>query len=395
MTRKIKTANEMFDILSTMGNGKFATICHMGDVKINYPDEKVGGFLGFFQHTEKGNPQLFGKRFGLKNLSGIIRITRYRQLNWLSQEKMGSSYSQFRQNADNIRQQFGVPKAKPRKSPYETIKYGNGIRVGNTPNIQGRAYVHQNTYSAKKDTIYLGIDNLGHIVKEFKYDELKQYFQYSNNIDGLNALRKLTKDNNVINDYISKILSLKMQYRTFFNDRIIYIIGSSDSEQFYFTNNNLTSSIGDIYVRPQEIISKVKQLFNTDTQIMQENIKKQNKLIENMKRNTVRLTEAQLHRVIRESVNRLINEISSRRASNSAGLADKQSKFNGINALKRKFKGQRTKSKEDYKNQSERLKQYSSDKQNKENEGKSETFKKLNSNYNKNQFKQGQKGNKM
>ena len=289
MVRRIASANEMFDILSNMDSGKFASFCHLNYAPIDSP--KKGKNIDF---------DTIGKKFNINDLKGIITITRYYDLNWSNQQSIAQKYASFRQSANEIRRKFGLEDAQKRKSPFQTVKHGLGIVLGNTPNIKDRTYFSQNTFNCKRDISYYGVNSVGRIICEFLPQHLKEYLKdRKRDIDGYNKLCKITQDEKVLGDYINQIMNLKMEYTRFMCDRIIYIIGADREGKFIFANNNLTSEINGLKIDKNQLLGIVQQKYKLDLNKINENT---------MKRQIVRLTEQDLHKVINESVRRIIKE---------------------------------------------------------------------------------------
>lgn len=312
MARKVVGSSELFDTLDNIqGNGEFATICYLMGVTINdeYSERRKNPLTNRMKTMP--NFERIAAELNTVGLSGFIMLAKY-QLHWSSKEHMDKLYGKYKDSANAIRREVGIPEiGNSNKVSHKTIGYGGGVVVGNTPNTTGRTYSMQNGATAKKTYQYYGIDSNGHVIREFSKDEITKYLKFQvREVDGLSHLKKLTQDQKILDDYTARIKALNFSYKKFEADHILYAVGTSQEGKFYFINDNLIDNVKDVTVIPGELRQIAREKCKADYGIMSENIKKYNNLLkENIKmKNKIKLTESQLHEVIKESVIRTLKE---------------------------------------------------------------------------------------
>ena len=311
MARKIARAEELFDTLNDIeGEGEYTTLCYLMGVSINndYMEKRKNPLTNRMKNYP--NFERIASETNTMGLSGFILLARYR-LHWKSKKGMDKSYwDEYVPNANKIRTSFGLdPIKKQEKVSHTTMQYGSGVVVGNTDNTQGRVYSMQNGATAEKDYHYYGVTSDGEIIREFSKDEIKKYLKFqAREVDGMSALKKLTQDQAILDDYTAQMKALKFAYKKFEGDHILYAVGTSKmGGQFYFINDNLIDNVSDVYVKPYRLRELARQKCKEDYGIIAESVKKYKNIIKESM-NRIRLTEAQLHRVIKESVMRILSE---------------------------------------------------------------------------------------
>lgn len=314
MAKKIATANDMFDFLSTLSSNVNVTVCHMNAVKLK-KTKKIRN-----QETNRINSvvdyEKLGSIIGTNNLASVISLTKYSGVKWQTHDQFAKDYGNFVNQSNKIRSEFGLKPMQRREKNIERISFGNDKLTLGKKNNQGKSYVEQNTFDCDKEVIYYGVDKNGNIIGEFSFNEICKYLDNDRSIGGLSELQKMVKDDNIIDSYIDKVIKLRMEYTQFLNDRILYIIGESNGEKCYFVNDKPTNIIGDININLNDIMDYIKVNFYRDFRMMTENKKKYN-----MEKQLIRLTEQDLHKVIKESVKKVLTELDWRTMLNASKVA--------------------------------------------------------------------------
>lgn len=304
MARKIVDSSALFDTLDNVGgNGEFVTICYMMGVTIgdDFMEKRKNPLTNRMKNFP--NFERISSELNTVGLSGFIMLAKY-QLHWSSKTNMDKLYGKYKDSANQIRQNFGIEPIKNSDNvSHQTINYGGGVVVGNTPNTMGRTYSMQNGATAKKKYTYYGVDGNGNIIREFAKEEVSKYLKYSNKgVDGLTQLKKLNATQEVLDDYTEQIKALNFTYKKFEADHILYAVGTSDdNEKFFFINDHLIDNVGGVNVNTTQLRDIARAKCKEDYNIVAENM--------NRNKNKISLTESQLHRVIRESVNRVLSEM--------------------------------------------------------------------------------------
>ena len=278
MARKIARAEELFDTLNDIeGEGEYTTLCYLMGVSINndYMEKRKNPLTNRMKNYP--NFERIASETNTMGLSGFILLARYR-LHWKSKKGMDKSYwDEYVPNANKIRTSFGLdPIKKQEKVSHTTMQYGSGVVVGNTDNTQGRVYSMQNGATAEKDYHYYGVTSDGEIIREFSKDEIKKYLKFqAREVDGMSALKKLTQDQAILDDYTAQMKALKFAYKKFEGDHILYAVGTSKmGGQFYFINDNLIDNVSDVYVKPYRLRELARQKCKEDYGIIAESVKK-------------------------------------------------------------------------------------------------------------------------
>lgn len=299
MARRLTNVDEMFDILSSMNAGKFATICYVNvasllRTKRSIDMEKFGQDLE--NNRREGDSFWYDplKKFHSddsvkKNpIYAIISVTRY-NLNWSTEESYNKNFKKYMDAKNAIDKRWEIYKEPEDRKPGGFSKVNSmGISVGNTDNTVNRAYIHQNTYNAKKITTYYVVNEDGKIQGEIPYEAIRSILSKKTK-SGINALKKLNKSDEEIKQYLDEIDSLKFNIGTFLVDKILYIVATVNGEKIFFINDRLPSEIANINVDSQSFIDMVRELFNKSYKdITEACIKFKNKLMESRIRIAVR-----------------------------------------------------------------------------------------------------------
>ena len=279
MARRIATANEFFDILSSMKGGCFATIGYVTGANLNIPQVKkknpeTGRMKGYDDY------ETFGKELGHDGeVGGVIKLTSY-TLNWSTPESIGKAYKKYKADANNIRSEFGLEPMQDRESYKSTQEYGdNGISTysGNNDELKLHSYTAQNVHNARTKGIYYLISTEGKVMREVDKSELLSYFKKKSEMSGVSALRKMGATEERIQEFIDKMNGLKMSYKNFEASSILYMVATVNGEKIVYINENLTQSVRGINIIPAEFTKIAKERYNIDFRTIQEAIEESEK----------------------------------------------------------------------------------------------------------------------
>lgn len=274
MARRIASANEFFDILSSMKGGCFATIGYVTGANLNIPKEQrrnpeTGRMKGYEDYVT------FGKELGHDGeVGGVIKLTSY-TLNWSTPENIAKAYSNYKTAANNIRNEFGIPPIKDIEGYKTTQQYGDkGVSVysGKNQDIELHSYTSQNTHNARIKSMYYLIDTEGMVMREVDKNELVNYFKKKSGISGVTDLKKMGATEERIKEYIDRIKALGMSYTTFESSSILYMVATVNGEKIVYINDNLTQSVRGINIVPAEFTKIAKDRYKKDFLTLQEAI---------------------------------------------------------------------------------------------------------------------------
>lgn len=301
--RRIATSNEFFDILDRIGNGKFVTIGYVTGANLNVPTVKkknpltnrMKGYPDYSVFTDEGDGEI----------GALVKITSY-NMRYLNRQTVGKKYGEYKNSANAIRTNFGIDPIADRESyKQETTWSPNGPELYNGKNsdLQSHSYNPQNLYGVKPKGIVYAVDTDGHIMKELSQEQIKPYLKAKREVDGVAALRKMGAEEERINDYISQIQNLKFSYKNFESNSILWIAATINGEKIVYINDNLARAVDGIDIRPEDFRAIARKRYQIDLTNLQEVTRK------TMNKQIIRLTESDLHRLIKESVKNYLNEI--------------------------------------------------------------------------------------
>lgn len=311
--RTVKSSNDFFDILDSINGGAIVTIGYVTSADLNVPIVKRKNPL---TNRMKGynDYSVFQNESG-REIGALVKVTSY-NFNYRNRQSVHDEYhNKIKPQMNAIRQEFGVPEVQAKASYKDVVKFGgNGQEVykGGNESKFGNSYSPQNMFKPLhvKGVVYL-VDTQGNIIRGLDEKEVVPYLKAKKEPTGVSALRKMGADEERIQEYINRIKELKFSYRNFEANSILYIVATVNGEKIIYINDNLKRCVDDIDINPQDFIAVAKDRYKKDLQAIQEmflrNKKKINENI-NMKKKLVRLTESDLHRIIKESVNRVIKE---------------------------------------------------------------------------------------
>ena len=278
MSRRIATANEFFDILSSMKGGCFATIGYVTGANLNLPKVKrknpqTGRMVGYDDY------ETFGKELGQDGeIGGIVKLTSY-TLNWSNPKNIANAYQKYKDNLNTIRSEYGLKPTQARESYKSTQSYGNnGISTytGGNDDLKLHSYTAQNTHNARIKSFYYLIDTEGMVMREVNKDELLSYFKKKNELSGVKELRDMGETEERIQEYIDKVKNLKMSYQTFESSSILYMVATVNGEKIVYINENLSQCVKGVNIIPAEFTKIAKERYKIDYSALQEAIEEYN-----------------------------------------------------------------------------------------------------------------------
>lgn len=271
--RRVASPEELFDILAQLdpmeGSGGRSTpkvtIGYVTAANLNYPTIKKKNPA---TNRMKSYPDMatFGADMGEQGeIGGVIKLTSY-NLNFRNPERVGQRYSEYKNQANDIRQRYGLePMAS--KSYTGNANFGDtGIKTYDGANdaLRSHTYTPQNVFGAVKKSVYYLVGADGHIVREVDANALKNYFKGKAEVSGVPALRKMGVEEAKIQEYIKELTNLGMDYKNFEHSSILYIVCTVANEPLIYINDNLSQSINDIAVIPADFIAVAKDRYKKD-----------------------------------------------------------------------------------------------------------------------------------
>ena len=325
--RRIATIDEIIDIMSSIRGGSFVTICYMSSAKVGKTLTSRGIDIDKFgedleQNRTEGDDEIYNtlsqyqkggaSRSNKFPFGGIVKMSRY-QVNWQSEESYNKKYSQYADARDELLAKYGAS-VTHRDSHDEKQDFGKGgVSVGATDNTRGKLYTHQNGATIKNaKSEYFVVDKEGELLGAISPNAIEQIVAKSGDLDGVGALRKIGATDEQIKEYTDELRKLNFRVLKLMYNSVLFIIATVNGEKIFYINDKLERQVGSgnyiVPINPQSFIQKANEIFQESNKL-QEMIEYNNQTInENMKQ-VIRLTESDLHRVIKESVKKILNEI--------------------------------------------------------------------------------------
>lgn len=309
--RRLETSDKFFDIIDDVKKTWWVTIGYVTGANVNVPKVKrknpdtnrMKGYPDYTAFKKEGYDQEIG---------AMVSITSY-NFQYFPTNIAKQKYGEYKNAANAIRREFGIPEIQDKENDYtQTINYGNGISAygGKNPEKMGHTYTNQNIYDAKIKGITYLVSTDGNIIRGLSNDEVKPYLKAKREIDGVAALRKINAQQEVIDNYISRIKELKYKYKRFESSSILWMVATTktDNEKIVYINDKLQRAVDDININPESFIKiaeeRYKDAINEMVNKRNKSLIKENKLIN---KKIVRLTESQLKNMIIEAVNNYLD----------------------------------------------------------------------------------------
>ena len=307
--RVLKDSNEFFDLLDKIGDNKFVSVGYVTganlDVpkikKVNPATNRMKGYDDYSSFQDEGGDEI----------GALVKITSY-NFRYRNRKSVAQQYDQYKKDVDAIRGEFGLEPTGTKQGYKERNEYGNnGVNTysGNRDELQGHSYYEQNLFGARVNGVVYAVNTEGHIIKELSPEQVQPYLKKKSEVSGVSALRKMGAEEEQIQSFIEKIGSLKMNYRQFEANSILWVAATVDGEKIVYINDNLARTVNDIDINPQDFIEIAKKRYAKELNNLTESYKRISKRI-------IRLTESDLHRMIMncvgnimESRKRKLNEV--------------------------------------------------------------------------------------
>lgn len=291
--RIIKSAKDFFDILESIPDNRWISIGYVMGANLDIPKIKRKNPV---TNRMKGYPD-YSAFEGGSDIGALVAITSY-NFRFRHRNVINKTYRDVivpKKNA--IRAEYGIDSVQGKEDYKQANAYGNGNSasyVGANEKLAGHSYMPQNTYNAKKKTMYYAIGTDGHILRPLTPDEVRPYMAKKKAFEGESALRKMGVEEERIQEYIKKIKDLGFTYKNFEFSSILWLCATVDGEPIIYINDNLARAVDDIDIRPEDFRKIARERYNIEL----------NQLGESLKRKKT-LTEAVIGKALRESINKL------------------------------------------------------------------------------------------
>ena len=298
--RRIATPNEFFDILDRMGDNKFVTIGYVTSANLNVPKVKR---INPLTNRMKGYDDY--SSFGDEEIGALVKISSY-NMRYRRRDVIAKQYGEYKDSANRIKREYGLDPIKDKENSYkDRINYGEqGVDLykGSNDNLQGHSYYSQNVYGIKPKSVVYCVGTDGHIIKALSQEQVIPYLKEKRQVDGVSALKKMGVEEERIQEYISKIQALKMNYKNFEANSILWIAATINGEKIVYINDNLCRTVNDVDINPQDFVAIAKKRYEKDLLTLQE-------MTNRMKNNVIRVNEKMFSKIINESVNKILSEL--------------------------------------------------------------------------------------
>lgn len=322
MARKVKDINELIDIMSSIDGGKFVTVCYLSSAKVKktlrgVDTDAFGRDLDDYRTDGDDEYHETLKQYQSGSIkkfpyNGVVKMSKI-QFHWQSEEKYGENYAKYADARDALITKYGGEPNR-REGTDAKLSYGKGsVSIGSTDNTQGRLYTHQNGATIQnRSTEYFLVDTNGQLKGGISKNAIQNIVAKSGDADGVSALKKVNATDEQIKSYLEELKQLKFQVLKLMYDSILFIVATVDGEKILFWNSKLAQQVGSgsyvVNIDPQSFMQKAKELYAKSYAELKESVKKYNKLIKEngmKKKQVIRLTESDLHNIIRESVKKV------------------------------------------------------------------------------------------
>lgn len=324
----------IMDALATAEGGTYLTLCYVSGAKVgktltgkNIDVDQFGQDIDQYQQKGTRGYDVL-KNFHQGGVSrtnklpvGLVKRSVIK-FHFQTEEMYGKSYGKYKNDANNLLKPYGV-EIGDREEKYDKKQDfgGGGVSLGNTKNTQGRVYTHQNGATVDKwDTAYYMIDN-GKIYGGINKNAIKSLVSKSDP-DGVGALRKIGAQESEIKKYIEELKKLNFSVLKLMYDRILWISCTIDGVKKFAINDKFTDKIGDVKINPNIFLKlankRYDKMYNPIKGTEQDNLpimhSRQQEYLdlygESRKMNRKNASsESKLHRIIKESINKVINKI--------------------------------------------------------------------------------------
>lgn len=328
--RRIASVDEMFDLLASMADGKFATMCYVNAVPVYKTKAKVD-LDKFGQDLDQNAPQdgtqdpVYDRlrqyhdddKMKKLNLGGVVSVTRY-NLNWSSEEAHNKNLARYMSKKDEIDKKWGIYKDPEdrRAGGFDAVNTF-GTSLGTTDNTRNRAYIHQNTAKARIKSDIYAVDEQGNIIGIVNPQMIAAIKSPKSPDAAVKALQALQKTDDEIKQYQKEIADLNFRHQKFLVDKILYIVATIGEDKFVYINDYLAKNIdtkSKMEINTQQFIDLANKMFRedetmTESQCQRFNIIKED-LMKHIKQSvdTTQLDENYCRRIVEDAAARIVCE---------------------------------------------------------------------------------------
>ena len=271
--RQVETPDKVFDVLSQIGRNSFVCVGYVTGANMDIPKVKR---LNPETNRMKSydDYETFGKEIGSEEeIGALVKITSY-NFRYYTNDDVAKQYGSYKDKMNGVRGKYGLPPIGDSEGGYtQRLGYGGGIDVyaGNDESKQGSFYVNANTFGASINGVVYAVNNEGHIVQELSQEQVKPYLKAKGEeVPGVNALRKMGAEEKQVQDYINDVKNLKFKYMRFEGNAILWVAATVNKQKIVYINSNLSKTINDININPQDFVEKARERYNVDVANMPE-----------------------------------------------------------------------------------------------------------------------------
>lgn len=233
--KNFNDANEFFNELSKIENSVKLFISYLSKEPLDLLPKNKRKNPETNRMKNYPDFELLQNELGIKeNISEVIKITNYSNLQYVRPDILAKKYAVFRSKKDEINEKYGLNSTNKESNigKYSSLDESGSTKTycGENTDKIGKIYFPQNTYGAIIETLYYAVDENDNIIIEIKKDSISKYIK-KRNPDGVDALKRLGKTEEEIKNYLSEIDSLKMRYQQFDSSKISNIIVKSENEE--------------------------------------------------------------------------------------------------------------------------------------------------------------------
>ena len=295
----VETSREMFDILDklvcfdrndpnrALNDGRaYISMGYVSDVKLNTTVRR--------RNTLTNRMKTYNDYSAIgENIAGIVCVTVY---NYSYRHRSNVKYDyghRFVPLRNALRTKYRIP-LPPKKPGYDEEGRPNGepreFRPKNQPLVDhfGDDYNPQNLCDIRsKINYYYPIDFNGNVLRDglgkptcMSEESIKEFLAEEEPVEGVNALRRLGADQSVIDKYAQEFKNLKMDYKNFRADSILYIRGTVYEEngtvkaRKLFVNKEINRLVDEIRVNPRDMYDIAYERYEDAIKAGLENNKK-------------------------------------------------------------------------------------------------------------------------
>lgn len=315
--RKIYDINEFIDVMSSIKDGAFATVCYLSSAKVKktLKGSDVNAFGDDLDNNRtEGDEEYYNtlKQYqggAIKKFpyNGVVKMCRI-QFNWQSETKYGENFGKYANSRDELITKYG---GEPVRKQGTDIRqdYGKGdVSVGNTDNTQGKLYSHQNGATVNYlDEYYFLTDTNGQLKGGISKAAIRNIVAKSGDADGVAALKRVNADDATIREYVSELKKLNFRVMKLMYDSILFVVATVNDEKIFFWNSKLANKIGSgnyvVDIDPTSFKEKAKELYQKSYAEIKDNY---SELMQETRK--IKITESDLKNMIRESVRKVLKE---------------------------------------------------------------------------------------